>query len=125
MSGLSPKTALKASGLPEKNGVSTSIKMFCMLSLKALIVKTNCAAPPSLRSSLVTEVITTCFSFSSFAAMAMDNGSSRDGGAGLRFFPTLQKPQFLVHTSPSIRNVAVGFEKHSPIFGHRALSHTV
>jgi len=38
---------------------------------------------------------------------------------------TEQNPQFLVQTLPKIINVAVGLEKHSAIFGHRADSHTV
>lgn len=38
---------------------------------------------------------------------------------------TPQNAQFLVHTSPMIKKVAVRDEKHSIRLGHLALSHTV
>ena len=37
----------------------------------------------------------------------------------------LQKPQFLVHSLPIARNVAVLFDQHSIKLGHLASSHTV
>jgi len=49
----------------------------------------------------------------------------RGEGENVDVFSTAQKPHPLVQTSPRIIKVAVGFEKHSPIFGHRADSHTV
>jgi hypothetical protein len=38
---------------------------------------------------------------------------------------TAQKPQFRVHVSPRIRNVAVLRSQQWPMFGHRALSQMV
>jgi len=38
---------------------------------------------------------------------------------------TEQNEQFLVHVSPRMRKVAVGFEKQYPLFGHCASSQTV
>src|SRR3990172_10692596 len=99
--------------------------MLEIVSLIALIVKANCPAPKSSKSSLVTDVITTCLSSISFAVRAIFMGSIGSTASGDASLSTLQKPHDLVHISPSIMNVAVGFEKHSPIFGHLADSQTV
>ena len=125
ISGPASRTFKTSASSPLKSGVSTSTEMGEMLSFMALIVKANWPAPPSGRSSLVTEVTTTCFSPSSFAVTATFQGSHGSAMRGSARLTTAQKPQLLVHTSPSIIKVAVGFEKHSPILGHLADSHTV
>ena len=75
--------------------------------------------PPSLKSSLSTEVITTCFNcnlLTAFAILISSKGSSFSG------FPvfTSQNAQALVHVSPIIINVACLLLQHSVIFGQLA-----
>ena len=70
------------------------------------MVRTKCSAPPSGRSSRVTQVMTTCFSPSRWTASATRRGSSGSGGSGRPFF-TLQNRQPRVQTSPRIMKVAV------------------
>jgi hypothetical protein len=60
----------------------------------------------------------------SLAAIATLAGSVRSKGSGSEE-STAQKAQFLVHLEPRIIKAAVGIEKHSPLFGHFASSHTV
>jgi hypothetical protein len=88
--------------------VRTSILASGSLFLIAWTVLAKCPAPPSGRSSLVTEVITTYFNPISFAACATLTGSSGSGGSGIED-ATEQNPQFLVHFEPRIIKVAVGF----------------
>ena len=57
-------------------------------------------------------------------ASAMRRGSSGSSAAG-RAVSTAQNPQRRVQRVPAIMNVAVGREKHSPMFGQRASSQTV
>ena len=67
---------------------------------------TKCEAPPSLKSSLSTLVITTYFNFSDEIVFAKCKGSKSSGGLGLPCV-TSQKGHLLVHKSPKIINVAV------------------
>jgi hypothetical protein len=53
-----------------------------MAFFTALMVLAKCNAPPSSRSSRVTEVITMCFRPISFAAAAIFSGSARSKGEG-------------------------------------------
>ena len=85
---------------------------------------TNCEAPPSGRSSRVTEVTTTCFHPSSTAAQATRVGSYESGGRGVPA-RTLQKAQPRVQVSPRMRTVAFPSPQHSPRLGHRASRQTV
>src|SRR5271157_3041475 len=84
----------------------------------------NADAPPSGRSSLVTEVITTWR-----RCRAATDAATRSASPSLRAagFPcaTAQKLQFRVHLSPSIRNVAAPPADHSPLLQHRASLQTV
>ncbi len=89
----------------------------------ARTVAAKWAAPPSARSSRLTEVITTYSSPSSRAARPTRSGSSRSSQTG-RPCSTAQYPQFLVHTSPRIMKVAVRSSQHSPMFGQWASSQT-
>ncbi len=82
------------------------------------------SAPPSARSSRVTEVITTCFRPSRAQASARRSGSSRATGSGWPRW-TAQKPQGRVQTSPRTMNVAVRRVQHSERLGQRPLSQIV
>jgi len=90
----------------------------------ARMTSEKCAAPPSGRSSRVTEVTTTCLSPSLWAASATRSGSSGSTVSGHPLV-TLQKRQFLVHTPPKTIKVAVRLRKHSPQLGQSADSQTV
>src|SRR5438876_3066378 len=94
------------------------------ISRIAVIVRAKWSAPPSLRSSRATAVITTCFSFIRITASATRCGSSSSNASGFAVV-TAQNPQARVHRSPAIMNVAVPWLQHSHRFGHCALSHTV
>jgi hypothetical protein len=89
-----------------------------------LTVSTKWLAPPSIRSSLVTEVITAYLMAKFFTASEILPGSAGSSGVGLPQ-DTPQNEQPLVQIFPQIRKVAVFFAKHSPMFGQSALSHTV
>jgi len=95
---------------------------FCVRT--AFIQVAKCAAPPSDKSSRVTEVITTYFKF--IRATASDSliGSAASRGCGMPGV-TLQKWQLRVQVFPMIIKVAVPQPKHSPKFGQAASSHTV
>ena len=81
------------------------------------MVAAKMAAPPSGRSSRVTEVITTWRSSRRATASARRVGSVQSTSPG-RPVVTSQNPQLRVHTSPSSRNDAVrNSPQHSPIFG--------
>jgi hypothetical protein len=84
------------------------------------MVRAKIEAPPSVRSSLVTEVMTAYFRPSERTTPAMRPGSASSGAEGLPL-ATAQKLQVRVHVSPRMRNVAVRLDQHSPMFGQRAL----
>src|SRR5437762_9114875 len=94
------------------------------ISRIAVIVQAKCSAPPSLRSSRATAVITTCFNFIRRTASATRCGSSFSKAKGFAVV-TAQNPQARVHRSPAIMKVAVPWLQHSQRFGHCALSQTV
>ena len=113
-----------ASQSPWRSLINTSTRHSGESARIDAMVRPKCAAPPSGRSSRVTEVTTTCRQESFAAASATSPGSEGSGGAG---FPaaTLQKAQPRVQTSPSRITVAVPAPQHSPTLGHRASRHTV
>ncbi len=90
----------------------------------ARMTRAKCSAPPSLRSSRSTEVITTCSSPSLATAWATLAGSSGSSAWGTPVL-TLQKAQARVQVSPMIMKVACFFSQHSPILGQPASSQTV
>jgi hypothetical protein len=90
----------------------------------ALIVAANRDAPPSARSSLVTDVMTAYFKLREATARATRFGSSRSSPCGVPF-GTPQNRQLLVQTLPRIMNVTVPAFQHSVWFGHAALLQTV
>src|SRR5579884_37288 len=94
------------------------------ISRIAVMVRAKCVAPPSLRSSRATAVITTCCNLMRRTASATRCGSSSSSGKGLAVV-TAQNPQARVQRSPAIMKVAVPWLQHSQRFGHWALSHTV
>src|SRR5437588_11969103 len=94
------------------------------ISRIAAIVRAKWFAPPSLRSSRATAVITTCFNFIRRTASATRCGSSSSSAYGFAVV-TAQKPHARVHRSPAIIIVAVPWLQHSHRFGHCALSQTV
>ena len=88
-----------------KSGVKISTfasQIFLISSIQFL----KCCAPPSGKSSRVTEVITANLSPSSLTASATCLGSSKSSGSG-RAGEILQYLQFLVQTFPIIKKVAV------------------
>src|ERR1700683_300136 len=104
---------------PWKSGTSTSTRAGSGFALIARAVAAKCAAPPSARSSLSTDVTTTCGKPSRATASAIRRGSSASSGR-TRPCATAQYGQLRVHTSPISMKVAVRCEKHSPIFGQHA-----
>src|SRR5437762_12673317 len=90
----------------------------------AVIVRAKCVAPPSLRSSRATAVMTTCFNFIRRTASATRCGSSSSNANGFAVV-TAQNPQARVQRSPAVIVVAVPWLQHSQRFGHCALSQTV
>ncbi len=107
-----------------KSGASTSIVEPGTSLVTSKIVWAKCKAPPSAKSSRHTEVIMVCFNPIILAALAIFLGSSKSILLGSPLC-TEQNAQFLRHTSPKIIKVTEGLEKHSPILGHFADSHTV
>ena len=91
----------------------------------AAMVRAKIAAPPSGWSSRFTEVTTAYRRPISCAASATRSGSCSSGGAAGLPEGTAQKPHARVQILPRIMNVAVRCSQHSPMFGQRALSHTV
>src|SRR4051812_677950 len=85
---------------------------------------TKCCAPPSLRSSRSTLVITTYDKLSLEIVSARCFGSSASGASG-RPCATSQNGQRRVQISPRIMKVAVPLPKHSAMFGQEASSQTV
>src|SRR5204863_2718420 len=98
--------------------------IFGSIARIALIVRAKCSAPPALRSSRVTAVMTTCFNFIRRTASATRCGSSSSSAKGLAVV-TAQNPHARVQRSPAIIIVAVPRLQHSQRFGHCALSQTV
>ena len=90
----------------------------------ALTVLAMCSAPPSIKSSLHTEVITTYFKPHSLIAVATLKGSSASRGLNLPF-RTEQNLHLREQLFPMIMMVAVPDSQHSAKFGQRASSHTV
>ncbi|MFO0751739.1 MAG: hypothetical protein U0411_00255 [Thermodesulfovibrionales bacterium] len=123
-SGSAARTRRSASPSPRKSGTSTSTRAAGSRLLTARIVEANCAAPPSGRSSRVTEVTTTYRRPSSAAASATRSGSWGSTAAGAPE-ETEQKEHSRVQRSPRIMKAAVGFAKQTPWLGHRASSQTV
>src|SRR5437762_3538756 len=98
--------------------------IFGSIARIALIVRAKCSAPPSVRSSRATAVMTTCFNFIRRTASATRCGSSSSSAKGFAVV-TAQNPHALVQRSPAIMKVAVPWLQHSQRFGHCALSQTV
>src|SRR5690606_40341668 len=85
------------------------------------MVSAQIVEPPSLRSSLSTEVMTQCFTPISLTEFATRFGSSRSTANG-RPVATAQNEHERVHIFPNIINVAVPAPQHSPILGQLPLS---
>src|SRR5215217_8771620 len=109
---------------PLKSGISDSTTIVGHKSFIALIVLAMCSAPPSSKSSLHTEVITTYLNFHSLIALATLSGSPASSKTGLPL-STAQNLHPLVHMSPIIIIVAVPVPQHSDILAHLASSQTV
>src|SRR5690625_5879788 len=118
-------TICRASQTPRKSGISDSMVTPSIFSRRAVWVAAKIGAPPSFRSSRLTEVSTTCFSFILKAASATRAGSSQSRSAGGRPVLTAQNEQERVQTSPRSMNVVVPAPQHSPILGQRASEQTV
>src|SRR6476620_766389 len=124
-SGLALITLFIESSFPLKSGISYSTIILGQIDFIALIVLAMCSAPPSCKSSLQTEVITTYLnSPHSLIAFATLSGSLTSGKAGLPLL-TAQNLHALLHTSPITIIVAVPMPQHSDILGHFASSQTV
>jgi hypothetical protein len=105
-------TVSSAPASPPKSGISTSITVSGELFLHDWITFAKWLAPPSLRSSRVTDVITAYLSPSSLSAAATLPGSVGSAGGGKPWL-TLQKRQLRVHIVPRMIKVAVFCAKHS------------
>ena len=111
------------SSRPRKSGTKISILILGEAFLTASIQSTKCCAPPSLKSSRSTLVITTYLSCICAIVRAKLAGSFTSGANGLP--STSQNGQRRVQISPKIIKVAVPLLKHSPILGQLASSQTV
>jgi hypothetical protein len=78
ISGAAASTVRRAENDPLKSGMSTSMEgeLSAQASRTALMTDAKCPAPPSGRSSRVTEVMTTCLRPSCLAASPTRRGSS-------------------------------------------------
>src|SRR5437867_7294118 len=124
-SGLALITFFIESSVPLKSWISDSTINLGQRAFIAFIVLTMCSAPPSCKSSLQTEVITTYLnSPHSLIAFATLCGSSASSKTGLPLL-TAQNLHALLHTSPITIIVAVPTPQHSDILGHFASSQTV
>ena len=113
MSGFESKTIFNAGSKPLKSGVSTSTVHPGLTFLVCLIVSAQIEAPKSpFKSSLSTEVITTCLKPIFLTACATLIGSKGSFQVGLPVL-TEQNPQARVHVSPKIISVAVFLFQHS------------
>ena len=117
MSGFDAKTTSKSSGRASKSGIRSSIVALGFFARIASTVCAQCTAPPSGKSSRVTEVTTTCRSPIRATLSAICCGSSASGANG-RPDLVAQKRQLRVQISPKIINVAVLLLQHSDLFGH-------
>src|ERR687886_1180353 len=122
--GLDSITVFIESSFPLKSGMSDSTIIFGHRTFMALIVLAMCSAPPSFKSSLQTEVITTYLSPHSLIAWATLSGSPASSETGLPL-STAQNLHPLLHMFPMIIIVAVPLPQHSDILGHLASSQTV
>lgn len=120
ISGFDAMTVSKRSGRASRSGIRSSIAASGFCLRMARTVAAQCAAPPSGRSSRVTEVTTTYLSFISETLSATRRGSSASGARGC---PVLvaQKRQPRVQISPRIMKVAVLRLQHSALLGHMPL----
>ena len=109
---------------PWKSGTRTSTRHAGTSRSMARAVAAKCAAPPSGRSSRLTDVTTTWRRPSRAIAEATRTGSPGSTARG-RPWVTAQKPQLRVQVSPSSMKVAVLCPQHSPMLGHRASWQTV
>ena len=107
-----------------KSGSNASIVAAGHSRRNARTTEHHCAAPPSARSSLSTDVTTTWRKRIARAESATRAASSTLGGNGTPE-AVAQNRQRRVHTSPRIIKVAVPSRQHSPWFGHRPLLHMV
>jgi hypothetical protein len=124
ISGRASMTILRASALPLKSGMSSSMEQPGCIWRTRRITSAKMGAPPSGRSSRLTEVMTTWRRFMALTAVATLNGSAKSRGNGRPVLMS-QKAQLRVQMSPIIRKVAVPAPQHSPILGHCASSQTV
>ena len=102
----------------------TSTEVPGFIQRTCLMTSANTPAPPSPRSSLVTEVITACLNPIRRTDSATRSGSPGSGGDGSPE-GTAQNRQARVHLSPSIMKVACPLPQQSPRLGQREESHTV
>lgn len=115
--GLASRTVLMSCACAWKSGVSASMVVLGLSILMAVMHRFQWLAPWSGRSSLVTEVRTTCLSFMSATDLASWCGSMGLGGSGRPVF-VAQNRQPLVHISPRSIKVAVPLDQHSAWLGH-------
>src|SRR5919107_65802 len=113
------------SSSPLKSGMSDSTIILWHRSFIDLIVLAMCSAPPSSKSSLQTEVITTYLNPHSLIALATLSGSPASSKTTGLPLLTAQNLHPLVHMSPMIIIVAVPVPQHSDMLGHLASSQTV
>src|ERR687889_2818844 len=110
---------------PLKSGISDSAIIVGHKSFIALIVLAMCSAPPSSKSSLHTEVITTYLNPHSLIALATLSGSPASSKTTGLPLLTAQNLHPLVHMSPMIIIVAVPVLQHCGMLGHLHSSQTV
>jgi hypothetical protein len=110
--GAAATTVARASASPRRSGMRTSTVQRGSRARTAAMVAAKCAAPPSGRSSRVTEVMTTWRRPRRTAASATRAGSPGSRGS-TRPAPMLQKAHERVQWRPMMRNVATLREKHS------------
>ena len=120
ISGLDAATISIKSALASKSGIRSSI-VASQFSLRiASTTAAQCRAPPSGRSSRVTDVTTTCRSPINRTLSANFSGSEASGARGMPVF-VAQNRHPRVQISPRIINVAVRLLQHSALFGHLPL----
>ena len=124
MSGRASSKVSRWTCSPRKSAGRTSMVVFGQRLRVARTVAAQTEAPPSLRSSRATEVMTTCFRFISAMDSATRAGSPRSSSLG-RPESTAQKVQERVQTLPRIITVALPRDQHSPMLGHCADWQTV
>ena len=120
MSGADAVTISIRSARASRSGIRSSIVASGFASRMASTVAAQCRAPPSGRSSRVTEVTTTCRSPISLTLSATCRGSEASGARGLPVF-VAQNLQPRVQMSPKIMKVAVLRLQHSALLGQSPL----